>query len=153
MGLPHSLSTQYPPLLQLKLYQTFIFSVSILFTVILFLLFYLFYLKRRRPSNLSSPEQLPTTMLSLPFEVGLEKEFGYDLPVISFNEDDSAARDTQCSVCLGDFELKEQLHQLLHCKHIFHVDCIRHWLVTNATCPLCRASIIPTKNSHCPDLF
>ncbi|KAG9448221.1 hypothetical protein H6P81_014349 [Aristolochia fimbriata] len=157
MGLPHSPSTQqYPPSLQLKLYQAFIFSVPILFTIILFLLFYLFYLKRRRPS--SSSELLPTsrftqatTVLSLPFEVGLEKDFTDDLPVIIFNEGDSSARDdTQCSVCLGDFELKEQLHQLPSCKHLFHVDCIRHWFVTNATCPLCRAPIIPVKSPSLP---
>ncbi|XP_068644130.1 probable E3 ubiquitin-protein ligase RHA4A [Aristolochia californica] len=157
MGLPHPPSThQYPPSLQLKLYQAFIFSVPILFTIILFLLFYLCYLKRRRPSSLSSQELLPTslsqatTVLSLPFDVGLEKEFKDELPVILFNEEDSTARDTQCSVCLGDFEVKQRLHQLPSCKHLFHVDCIRHWLVTSATCPLCRTSIIPVKNPSLP---
>ncbi|XP_077228211.1 putative E3 ubiquitin-protein ligase RHA4A [Tasmannia lanceolata] len=152
MGLPHTPSSHpYPPSLQLKLYQAFIFSVPILFTIILFLLFYLFYLKRRRVSNLTSPPQMhprqlnqAATVISLPFEMELKKELKHKLPVIIFDED-LRARDSQCCVCLGDFEIKEQLHQIPSCKHMFHVDCIHHWLMANATCPLCRASIIPLK--------
>ncbi|XP_027931101.1 probable E3 ubiquitin-protein ligase RHA4A isoform X2 [Vigna unguiculata] len=49
----------YPQELQLKLYQAFIFSIPILFSIILFLLFYLFYLKRRASS---SPYLLPRTI-------------------------------------------------------------------------------------------
>lgn len=44
----------YPQELQLKLYQAFIFSIPILFSIILVLLFYLFYLKKRA-SSLSNP--------------------------------------------------------------------------------------------------
>ncbi|XP_058103597.1 probable E3 ubiquitin-protein ligase RHA4A [Magnolia sinica] len=151
MGLPQTTNTHpYPPSLQLKLYQAFIFSVPILFTIILFLLFYLFYLKRRA-SNISSPPQLsptslnpPAALLPLPFEVGLKKELQEKLPVIVFDED-LKARDSQCCVCLGDFEIKEQLHQTPSCKHIFHVDCIHHWLAAHTTCPLCRAAILPDK--------
>lgn len=68
-------SHPYPLSIQLKLYQAFIFSVPILFTIILFLLFYLFYLKRRGSSAFSSaPHMHPrslnratttTTVLSL----------------------------------------------------------------------------------------
>lgn len=49
----------YPQALQLKLYQAFIFSIPILFSIILFLLFYLFYLKRRASTLSSSPPILP----------------------------------------------------------------------------------------------
>lgn len=42
---PYCCSTASP---ELKLYQAFIFSVPIFFTFILLLLFYLFYLRRRR---------------------------------------------------------------------------------------------------------
>jgi hypothetical protein len=43
-------SNMFPEELQLQLYQAFIFSIPILFSIILFLLFYLFYLKRRASS-------------------------------------------------------------------------------------------------------
>lgn len=50
----------------------------------------------------------------------------------------------RCCVCLGDFEFKEELLQVPSCKHVFHIDCIHHWLHTNTSCPLCRCSVIPT---------
>lgn len=55
----------------------------------------------------------------------------------------------RCCVCLGEFEIKEELLQVPSCKHVFHIDCMNHWLTTNSTCPLCRCSVIPP--IRCPD--
>ncbi|PSR85191.1 E3 ubiquitin-protein ligase RHA4A [Actinidia chinensis var. chinensis] len=159
MGLPQNPSPAhlYSQELQLKLYQAFIFSIPVLFSIILFLLFYLFYLKRRAYS-LSSPSPiLPTTLHqptssapSLASE-GLKGEVKGKLPVILVDED-LRAKDVQCSVCLGEFEMKEELHQVPSCQHVFHVDCLAHWIHSNATCPLCRCSIHtlapPTSTTH-----
>ncbi|CAH9124900.1 unnamed protein product [Cuscuta epithymum] len=61
MGLPEATPSPphlYPQTIQLiKLYQAFIFSIPILFSIIVFLLLYLFYLKRR----ISIASTLPTT--------------------------------------------------------------------------------------------
>lgn len=46
-----------------------------------------------------------------------------------------------CAVCLAQFEGDDQLRLLPACAHAFHAACIDAWLVTNLTCPLCRASI------------
>lgn len=49
----------------------------------------------------------------------------------------------RCCVCLGEFEMREELQQIPLCKHVFHPHCISHWLHSNSTCPLCRCSVIP----------
>lgn len=48
----------------------------------------------------------------------------------------------RCCVCLGEFKIKEELQLLPSCKHFFHTDCIRHWLHSKLTCPICRCSVI-----------
>ncbi|RDX90189.1 putative E3 ubiquitin-protein ligase RHA4A, partial [Mucuna pruriens] len=143
----------YPQELQLKLYQAFIFSIPILFSIILVLLFYLFYLKRRASSLSSSPPLhiLPSTANpqttypypSPPCRLDLTVQFLDKLPRILFDED-LRTRDSVCCVCLGEFELKEELLQIPYCKHVFHISCISSWLQSNSTCPLCRCSIIPS---------
>jgi len=46
-------------------------------------------------------------------------------------------KDEQCSICL------EEIIQAtaLPCQHYFHVACIRIWLKTRDTCPLCQMKI------------
>ncbi|KAJ4956332.1 hypothetical protein NE237_013115 [Protea cynaroides] len=148
MGLPNIPSPphRYPQALQLKLYQAFIFSVPILFSIILFLLFYLFYLKRRA-SNHPSPTTLSWRLNQTPpspFRVDLKEESKAKLSIIIFDED-VRSRESQCCVCLGEFEVKEKLHQIPSCNHVFHIDCIHHWLQANTTCPLCRGSVLETR--------
>ncbi|XP_015870293.1 probable E3 ubiquitin-protein ligase RHA4A isoform X2 [Ziziphus jujuba] len=150
MGLPQSSTSPhlYSQALQLKLYQAFIFSIPILFSIILFLLFYLFYLKRRASTLSTSPSILARRSdihQDAPYvsSVGLKGELKDKLPIVLFDEE-LRKRDSQCCVCLGDFEIKEELLQIPSCKHVFHIDCIHHWLQSNTSCPLCRCSVIPT---------
>lgn len=148
MGIPANPSP--PPLpclysqeLQLKLYQAFIVCIPILSSIILLLLFYLFYVKRR-VSTLSSPPPplLPTTSGDTPTssQKSLKDELKSKLVLVPFDKD-LASKDSQCCVCLGEFEMEEELNQVPSCKHVFHVDCIAPWLRSNSTCPLCRVSI------------
>ncbi|KAH6757930.1 RING/U-box superfamily protein [Perilla frutescens var. hirtella] len=46
--------------------------------------------------------------------------------------------------------MKEELLQVKACKHMFHVDCIRHWLRNHSTCPLCRAPVLVSSNHRHP---
>ncbi len=49
-----------------------------------------------------------------------------------------------CSICLEDFELKEEL-RVLPCGHLFHTECIVPWLTTRAAnCPLCKEEFVIT---------
>lgn len=50
---------------------------------------------------------------------------------------------TECAVCLSEFEEDEEIRKL-KCKHIFHKDCLDRWLQhCSATCPLCRNKVLP----------
>ncbi|XP_010694619.1 RING-H2 finger protein ATL11 [Beta vulgaris subsp. vulgaris] len=49
----------------------------------------------------------------------------------------------ECAVCLGVFEDDETLRLLPKCGHVFHADCIDTWLRMHATCPFCRAVLLP----------
>ncbi|KAF4389419.1 hypothetical protein G4B88_006478 [Cannabis sativa] len=151
----------YPQALQLKLYQAFIFSIPILFSIILFLLFYLFYLKRRASNNIINSNNIPsrpirshqttTTYISSPcHRLDLKVELKDDLPIILFDEE-LRKKDSLCCVCLGEYIMKEELLQVPSCKHVFHIDCIHLWLHTNTTCPLCRSSIFPNPKHKNPN--
>ncbi|KAL8484688.1 hypothetical protein ACS0TY_027108 [Phlomoides rotata] len=147
MSTPPDHPRQYPEAIQVKLYQAFIFSIPILFSIILFLLFYLFYLKRRAlpsppPSLLPTTHAAATTTTTAPCDSDFLKnhELKNKLCQILFDEC-MKARYSLCCVCLGEFEVKEELVQVAACKHIFHIHCIRHWLQNNSTCPLCRAPV------------
>ncbi|KAL3638599.1 RING-H2 finger protein atl7 [Castilleja foliolosa] len=134
----------------LKLYQAFIFSVPIFFTFVLLILFYLFYLRRRRVdwSSLrmrTSNSMIPTSRTSSDdisrCELGLKKELREMLPIVVFKES-FFVKDTLCSVCLGEYEAEDKLQQIPGCGHTFHMDCIDLWLSTRTTCPLCRQSLL-----------
>ncbi|XP_052685027.1 uncharacterized protein LOC128164917 isoform X2 [Crassostrea angulata] len=47
---------------------------------------------------------------------------------------------TSCSICMSDYTLNERL-KILPCFHEFHGECIEKWIVTNATCPICRVEV------------
>ncbi|KAL0731640.1 hypothetical protein Bca4012_027734 [Brassica carinata] len=49
----------------------------------------------------------------------------------------------ECSICLNEFEDAETLRLVPKCCHVFHPDCIDAWLQSHATCPLCRANLVP----------
>lgn len=133
-----------PPLPELKLYQAFIFSIPILFTLVLLLLFYMLYLRRRRNAWAAAHMMVQYEargFTSEPTEFGLKKEFRDMLPTVVFNEN-VLIEDTQCAVCLGDYQINEKLQQLPVCGHTFHMECIDKWLANNTTCPLCRTSLL-----------
>lgn len=129
---------------ELKLYQAFVFSVPVFFTFVLLLFFYLFYLRRRR-ANWQSLRMRANSLIrgdNPRLECGIKKEVREMLPVVVFKES-FLIRETQCSVCLADYQAEERLQRIPPCGHTFHIDCIDHWLSKNTTCPLCRVSLLP----------
>ncbi|ESW05858.1 hypothetical protein PHAVU_011G215400 [Phaseolus vulgaris] len=137
---------------ELRLYRAFIFCVPIFFTLILLFLFYLFYLRPRTrlhwithfglPNNLDDHNHNAISTA----ELGLNKEHREMLPVIVYKESFSV-KDTQCSVCLLDYQSEDRLQQIPACGHTFHMGCIDLWLATHTTCPLCRFSLLTIAKS------
>ncbi|TKW07808.1 hypothetical protein SEVIR_7G331700v4 [Setaria viridis] len=56
--------------------------------------------------------------------------------------DDSSEADSQCIICLAEYEEKDVLRTLPYCGHDFHMACIDLWLEQNSTCPVCRISLL-----------
>ncbi|WOH11234.1 hypothetical protein DCAR_0830714 [Daucus carota subsp. sativus] len=118
-----------------------IYSVPVMFCIILVMFLYLFVQQRASASSPPQPTSTQSSSLSISVRGAFLKENIKDkLPTIVFDEE-LRARASLCCVCLGEFELKEELIQVPSCKHIFHGDCIGNWLSSCATCPLCRCSV------------
>ncbi|KAG6607540.1 RING-H2 finger protein ATL7 [Cucurbita argyrosperma subsp. argyrosperma] len=132
------------PASEMKIYQFFVFCIPIVVTFIILLLFYLLYLRRRR-ADWSSIRMRTSTAVNnndiSTAEVGLKKEFREMLPIIVYNES-FFVTDTQCSVCLGEYKTEDKLQKIPSCGHVFHLECIDHWLSNHTTCPLCRHSVL-----------
>ncbi|KAJ8769974.1 hypothetical protein K2173_009056 [Erythroxylum novogranatense] len=154
-SIPFTYSSSYPAntskvvTAQLKMFQAFIFSVPILFIFILLFLFYLFYLRRRRVdwASLRMRTSIQDSNDIFRAELGLKKELREMLPIIVYKESFSV-RDTQCPVCLGDYQAEDRLQRIPSCGHTYHMDCIDNWLANHTTCPLCRLSLLPSSKVH-----
>ncbi|RWW41671.1 hypothetical protein BHE74_00052831 [Ensete ventricosum] len=51
----------------------------------------------------------------------------------------------ECAVCLSMVGEGETVRLLSACEHLFHAECIDVWLLSNSTCPVCRADARPEK--------
>merc|ERR1719221_1260455 len=54
--------------------------------------------------------------------------------------DEEIERDEYCVIC-RDSLFEGSKPKKLPCNHIFHIDCLRSWLVMQQVCPTCRAEI------------
>ncbi|CAN4082477.1 unnamed protein product [Withania somnifera] len=72
---------------------------------------------------------------------GLDQAFIDVLPVFMYKEVVGPKEPFDCAVCLCEFSDKDKLRLLPTCSHAFHINCIDTWLLSNSTCPLCRATL------------
>ncbi|KAB2605654.1 RING-H2 finger protein ATL19 [Pyrus ussuriensis x Pyrus communis] len=54
----------------------------------------------------------------------------------------SSSRCTACAICLEDFADGDSCQIFSLCNHMFHSNCIDHWLMNKPTCPVCRNCIM-----------
>ncbi|XP_012227766.2 E3 ubiquitin-protein ligase RNF38 isoform X1 [Linepithema humile] len=97
-------------------------------------------------AELSSPDSVTENyeaLLSLAERLGEAKPRGLtraeveQLPSYKFNAETHQGDQTNCVVCMCDFEALQSL-RVLPCSHEFHSKCIDKWLKSNRTCPICR---------------
>ncbi|KAJ6686181.1 hypothetical protein OIU79_016056 [Salix purpurea] len=70
---------------------------------------------------------------------GLEPVLVAAIPTLRFTQEAfSSAEDAQCSICLEEYQEKEELRIMPGCGHNFHLSCIDVWLRKQSTCPVCR---------------
>lgn len=73
---------------------------------------------------------------------GLDPGVVAAIPSLKFHPDAfSPSEDTQCIICLAEYEEKEDLRVMPDCGHTFHLSCIDTWLKKQSTCPVCRFSV------------
>ena len=57
--------------------------------------------------------------------------------------DETVTQNIDCSICLENIKNGETSTSLKNvCKHQFHRKCIKLWLATKSSCPVCRANFI-----------
>ena len=53
---------------------------------------------------------------------------------------EEAISDILCTICLSNLEVGDTYTKLC-CDHVYHRECIKTWLQTKATCPICRRGL------------
>ncbi|MEY5045774.1 MAG: hypothetical protein RL713_999, partial [Bacteroidota bacterium] len=73
--------------------------------------------------------------------MGLQKEQMDALPRKKMDQEG------ECCVCKIEYEMGQVVVELF-CKHVFHQECILGWVGINATCPICRFSLLDYFEKH-----
>ena len=89
--------------------------------------------------NLENMEQIP---LSFDDDVPItlsKQQFDKLVEIMSIN-DNNIDKDDDCNICYSKIGRGKSLY--LHCKHIFHIRCLKKWTLNyKTTCPCCRKDL------------
>ena len=72
---------------------------------------------------------------------GLDQALIDALPVFYYQDLLGLKEPFDCAVCLCEFSEEDKLRLVPMCSHAFHMNCLDTWLLSNSTCPLCRATL------------
>ncbi|CAJ1943909.1 unnamed protein product [Sphenostylis stenocarpa] len=111
-----------------------------------------FFMKTPNPSSIYNSNRFHESTRSRVLQRQLQQLFrlhdsGLDqalidaLPVFHYQDLLGSKEPFDCAVCLCEFSEDDKLRLLPMCTHAFHMNCLDTWLLSNSTCPLCRASL------------
>ncbi|KAK7389040.1 hypothetical protein VNO78_23872 [Psophocarpus tetragonolobus] len=115
-----------------------------------------FFMKRRSSSSLYNSNrfhesrvlQRQLQQLFRLHDSGLDQALIDALPVFCYQDLLGSKEPFDCAVCLCEFSEDDKLRLLPMCTHAFHMNCLDTWLLSNSTCPLCRASLPSNVENH-----
>ncbi len=55
--------------------------------------------------------------------------------------EEHCGEEEKCAVCYCNFEVGELMNELAPCKHRFHYECVKTWLMKEKVCPLCKQEL------------
>ena len=67
-----------------------------------------------------------------------------------FNElsDITRQQNSTCTITLDNFNDDSEVSVINNCGHVFFREPLRNWLINHNTCPVCRALVIPSDETH-----
>ncbi|KAI4336682.1 hypothetical protein L6164_015178 [Bauhinia variegata] len=95
------------------------------------------WLRRLRVSAGSSATGRPSSAPPASANKGLKKKILRSLPKMAVAAE-SAAKLSDCAICLSELSAGDEIRVLPQCGHGFHVSCIDTWFGSHSSCPSCR---------------
>lgn len=65
------------------------------------------------------------------------------IPIWEVKENKKSDNNNNCIICLYEFNIGDKI-SALPCLHVFHFDCIKHWLKNELSCPVCKLEVTLT---------
>ena len=59
----------------------------------------------------------------------------------SVNVSQTSIAEKCCCICLERLEAGARVTRIKECKHVYHKQCLREWVSTRPSCPMCRKSL------------
>lgn len=75
----------------------------------------------------------------------MEEEEEVDVDQNSLTDSTFDDTDKMCSICLASYEPREKVMMGVNCRHMFHAECAREWLLKNDCCPYCRSEMMSAR--------
>eukprot|EP00956_Cyclotella_meneghiniana_P043862 scaffold291577_cov73-Cyclotella_meneghiniana.AAC.2 len=69
-----------------------------------------------------------------------DEEVGISTQIMKETPDELEVEMFDCTICLSEISDGEEVG-VLSCQHLFHVDCLKEWMLRRNACPLCQTEI------------